>query len=244
MLRQELLALKPNTTVNTLCDDVSSLSDKLSRLSIENEKLRAENDALNVRLEEIMTSIIENPTMGLAVGQTLALPPILRVDHTNFTYSLVGPQGTLANLLAASHLIKSTNGSISIPVIGKRHVENQDKSGTTHQKMFEAAAATHLAPQFPIDDWKELALFWVMLSAVVIYILVLLCMYFKKTAESQLRGQEKRSTKNAAIAGWWKYRELEREEKAIAEAGRQKAMKLKRKGRDAGVDAICGFATS
>lgn len=242
VLRQELESLKPITAVNVLRNDISSLSDQISKLGVDNKKLRAENGALNARLEKLVTPTIHIKTVDFATGDILTLPPVLRVGNTNFTYSLVGPEGTLANLLAATYLTKSANTTSSLPIIDRCDVDKLCQKGTVGQQIF-ATAAAQPGPKLPINDWRELALFWSILIAVIIYIIVLLCMYFKKTAESQLRGQEKPSTKNAAIAGWWRYRELEREEKALAAAARQKVMGLKSNGRDAGLDAIRGLAT-
>lgn len=175
---------------------------------------------------------------NLGDNKNACIPPILRVGNTSFTYSLVGPEGTLASFLAARHLL---NRSSQLPI---RIPDDPNTAGLSCTLITAAARDCAHDKASLEDDWREPALFVTGLTVVTLYILFLLCVFFKKTADAQLRQQPQNVNANASIEFWKKHREEEREKKAREELREAREKMTVSEQRRTGVEGIRGFISS
>lgn len=72
----------------------------------------------------------------------------------------------------------------------------------------------------------EYILYHIFLTAVIIYIVLLVCVYFKKTTDAQLRLRPRKANKNASIEYWNKHREEERQKRAEKEMNEQRQERM------------------
>ncbi|KAF1843868.1 uncharacterized protein K460DRAFT_152847 [Cucurbitaria berberidis CBS 394.84] len=231
-LRNELHALKIASACESLRNDIRARDSKLDRdiaaLHKHNYILQEENRELHDMLETLVSSANMTQPVPLNINDTKALPPILRVGDSNLTYSLVSTEGSLANFLAARHLTNANH--------------NSTRRSLSDTNAVAAGLATKLKP--PEDDWREPTLFYTMLTVVVLYILLLLCVFFKNTADAQLRQQPRKASRNASLEFWKKHREEEREKKARQEMREEREKMALAEQRKAGVEGIRGFMSS
>lgn len=94
------------------------------------------------------------------------------------------------------------------------------------------------------DGLSEVYVYHVMLLVVNLYIVLLICVYFKKTTDAQLRMRPRSANKNASIEYWVKHREEERQKRAKRDMDEQRQEIMVDDQRRLGPQAIRGMMFS
>ncbi|CAO2656283.1 Nn.00g050860.m01.CDS01 [Neocucurbitaria sp. VM-36] len=205
-IRNEIRTLRLPTACNPLQDDLpardAKLNNDISSLNKINHKLQRDIRDLHSVLESLVSSVKCTQIIPLNISDAKALPPILRVGNTDFTYSLVGPEGTLASFLAARHFATS-NHSIhpsSAPAIPA----TIPLAAVVYSPLFHPNKRSK-------DEWRSLAIFYTLLSLLLLYHVSLVGSYVKSTADAQLRFPPRLPRRNKQIEFWMRHRGEERQ---------------------------------
>ncbi|KAJ4365688.1 hypothetical protein N0V83_008308 [Neocucurbitaria cava] len=221
-LRNEIQALTlPSACDNSLREDLHArdrkLNDEIATLHELNRKLTREIRDLHDMLESLTSSVKENRIIPLNTSSDAKAlpPPILRINNTNFTYSLVSPEGTLANVLAARHLMHhtyltpSSSSSSSQPLPLAYYPSAHSAQDNIQDRLFL------LLPHRPRSkQWKNswpvvLASAAVTTFLTVLYTVSLAFFYLKRTVDATLRYRPEPT--NVFYDYWTRHREQERE---------------------------------